>query len=118
MDINQVNETIEELENRETTYDTCIKLASLYIVRDKLTKTGQNKEIIPHPNIFPQYNNYVENKRKYQLKEVSGECLYSCMNLLCLEISDFVHNLYSSCDTEEEKIELKNVISSLNSFLL
>ena len=118
MDINQINETIEQLENGETTFDACNKLASLYIVRDNLIKCWQIAEENPVPYILPCYPNYVENKRKYQLKEASEDCLHSGMNLLCLEISDFIHSLYSSCYTETEKTELKNVISSLNSFLL
>ena len=118
MDINQINATIEQLQAGEATFDTCQKLASLYTVRDKLTQDSQNSEIRSLVNIFPHYTKYAENKRKYQLKEVSADCLYSGMNLLCLEISDFIHSLYSSCETQAEQVELKNVINSLNSFLL
>ena len=118
MDINQINATIEQLQAGEATFDTCQKLASLYTVRDRLTNCEQNSDVKPPTDILPGYMYYVENKRKYQLKEISADCLYSGMTLLCLEISDFIHGLYSSCDTEMEKIELKNVISSLNEFLL
>ena len=118
MDINQINDTIKELESGQTTFDACHKLATLYTIRDRLTKSEQISDVKVLTDIFPCYESYIENKRKYQLKQTSADSLYSCMSLLCLEISDFIHNIYSSCDTEVEKAVLKNVIASLNDFLL
>ncbi len=42
MNIHEINEAIRELENGPTTYHNCMKLASLYIVRDMYGK-GENK---------------------------------------------------------------------------
>ena len=37
MNLNEIEIEIERLENSETTYDSCHKLASLYIIRDNLS---------------------------------------------------------------------------------
>lgn len=50
MNINEINEAIRELENGPTTYHNCMKLASLYIVRDEYGKEGSR-----------QYNMYASN---------------------------------------------------------
>ena len=38
LDLNEINKTILMLEEKDTTYATCERLADLYIVRDHLTQ--------------------------------------------------------------------------------
>lgn len=40
MNMNEINEAIRQLEDGPTTYHNCMKLASLYIVRDMYGKEG------------------------------------------------------------------------------
>lgn len=51
LDIKDIEEAIQELEQGETTYTACSKLASLYIVRDKL---GEKVDLVPESNIDEQ----------------------------------------------------------------
>lgn len=47
MDIDEINRTILMLEDKDTTYATCEKLADLYIVRDHMTglRRGEPLEV-------------------------------------------------------------------------
>lgn len=51
LDINEIEEAIEELEQGDATYTSCSKLASLYIVRDKLS---EKVDLVPESNIDEQ----------------------------------------------------------------
>lgn len=47
MNINEINEAIQTLENKHsTTYDNCIKLAALYIVRDHYYNNNHNEKTV------------------------------------------------------------------------
>ena len=80
LDLEEINNTIEELENSRTTYDNCLKLASLYIVRENISPkekpdTDENKAIYndvvkEYSDILPAYSDYCESKRKYQMNEI------------------------------------------------
>ena len=105
LNLQEIEESIKDLENSSTTYDNCSKLASLYIVRDKMK---QNDVVEDELNdVLPSYKRYVEVKRKYQLKEVTADALYTAFNSLCNEIQEFLHTLYSCTDTEQERAILK-----------
>ena len=41
MDLHEIEEAIRELEQGSCTYNNCMKLASLYIIRDEMKKKGQ-----------------------------------------------------------------------------
>lgn len=46
MNMKEINNTIYELENGETTHASCQKLAALYIVKDHIEGQDPDKEII------------------------------------------------------------------------
>ena len=54
-------------------------------------------------DILPSYLQYINTKRKYQLREISDEAVYINMKALCREIKEFIQTLYSSTDTEKER---------------
>ena len=124
LNLDEINNTIEALENSSTTFETCSKLASLYIVRDKLQNAVQ-REIDASESklndrterelsdILPQYKNYCEIKRKYQLNEVTEKAVYVSMADVCKEIKEFMQTLYSSTDTPKEREMIKNLIDQL-----
>ena len=68
LNLEEINNTIDQLEEGNTTFDNCIKLSALYIVRDKLQSALQS-EIVEEPevvdaienelsDILPQYRKY------------------------------------------------------------
>ena len=112
LNIDEVNNTIAELENGETTFDTCIKLASLYTVKEHYNSI--NDEVVEEYNdILPQYRKYVESKRKYQLGEITEMALEKQTTLVCKEVSEFIRSLYSSTDMPIERELIKSMVNSL-----
>lgn len=99
LNIDEINNTIAELENGSTTFDNCNRLASLYIVRDKLTSHVVDTTEQELNDILSQYRSYCNIKRKFQLHEVSEQIMLDAMQELCREIKEFVQILYSSTDT-------------------
>lgn len=97
LNIEEINNTIEKLENEETTYSNCSKLANLYIVRDHI-KTNSDIVVKEYRDILPSYNSYVEVKQKYQLNKATLNDVETNLKALCREILEFLDILYSSCE--------------------
>lgn len=117
LNIEEINNTIEALENSPTTFDNCMKLSSLYICRDNYNKSLEsagnddtNKEL---NDILPQYRRYVNIKRRYQLGEVAEIAVQNSIKNLCLEIAEFLHTLYSSTDMETERTQIKLMLDEI-----
>lgn len=109
MNIHDVNTTIQKLEQGETTFENCQKLASLYIIRDKYI--GETEKELN--DILPQYKKYVDIKRKYQLGEVSEKLVERQIKIVCKEISEFIHTMYAGTDMPEERKYIENMITGL-----
>lgn len=109
MDLDLVQNTIEELESADTTFSNCQTLASLYIVRDmykpQVSQLLQADEKVAKElsDLFPQYRNYREIKRKYQMKELPDSALSDSMALLCQELREFLILLYNNTELPEER---------------
>lgn len=113
LNIEEINNTIEQLENGSTTFDSCQKLASLYIVRncylDSLSKVVSDKNtndldvIKEYSDILPEYSRYCSIKRKYQLNELGKDVVLESLKCVCKEINEFIHTLYNSTDFSEER---------------
>ena len=112
IDINEINNTIEELENQRLTFDICGKLADLYTIK-KYYEPESDITIKEYNDILPSYNKFCEIKRRYQLSEISEDAVYKQLELLCIEVSEFIHTLYNNTDSQKErdmiKIYLKGV---------
>lgn len=108
MELKDINRTISELEQDSTTFENCEKLASLYIVRDNF-----NQDEVE--DILPQYIKYMDIKKRYQLGEVSEKLVAKQMKLVCKEVSEFLHQLYSSTDLPEEREVFKSMVIGLQS---
>lgn len=109
-----IENTIEELENGETTFDVCTKLASLYIVREHMySKDEPDTTEVELQDILPQYRVYKEVKLKYQKGEIPIDRVLHSLNLLSVEIREFLHTLYSSTDTEEEREQLRQLFDKI-----
>lgn len=125
LDLEEINNTIEELEHSNTTFANCEKLASLYIVRNyfkttelpgyHVSESVYEKDTIKELNdILPQYNIYCETKRKYQLHQLTDEAVILAMKDVCKEILEFITTLYNHTEFEQERVEIENLISELN----
>lgn len=117
LNLEDINNTIQDLENGSTTFDTCNKLASLYIVRQNLQKVVEPKAQSVETelqDILPQYRRYCNIKRRYQLKELTESAVYDAMNRVCTEIKEFLHILYSSTDTQTERNMIKELLQDLS----
>ena len=54
-------------------------------------------------------------KKRYQLGEVSEKLVAKQMKLVCKEVSEFLHQLYSSTDLPEEREVFKSMVIGLQS---
>ena len=115
LSISTINDLIDELENGETSLSNVRNLAALYNVKTHLLGSNRYDSTVKELNdIFPSYLQYVETKRKYQLKEVTDETIYVDMKELCREIKEFIQTLYSSTDTEKERELIKQMIKEIH----
>jgi len=121
MNIEDINRTINELEQDATTFSNCEKLAHLYIVR-QFQKDGLKTmvDVLPSNNIarelsdiFPYYEKYCNAKRDYQLNHGSADIVLSTLQALCREILEFIQILYSSTDIPEERHLIVGILSNI-----
>lgn len=127
LDINEIESTIERLENSSTSYDTCFKLAALYFIHDRYSNATQStpdalNETLDNTeqelnDILPQYRVYCDVKRLYQMGQTSETNVQNAMADLCREIKEFLHILYSSTDTKTERTMIKSLLSELQATL-
>ena len=122
LDMELIEDSIKDLEQKPTTFENCENLAILYICRlmnkhpNNLMVTTQNdvlsKDSISElEDIFPAYCKYVETKRRYQQYEVVDKMLIYAMEDLCRELTEFVSTLYSNTETEAERALIIKMIS-------
>lgn len=106
MNINTINEAIETLENSETTVENVTKLSTLYIVRDHL-KTQENSVENELSDILPAYLHYIEEKRRFQMKEISEDIVIERFSETCKQLKEFICALYSGTNSWKERKKLK-----------
>ena len=113
LELDEINNTIAELENGPTTFDTCMKLASLYTVRNnfKAETVEENAVKKELSDILPHYEAYCDTKRRYQLGQIGKDQVIRSIQTVCKEITEFINTLYSSTDMEEEREILTATLS-------
>jgi len=112
MDINIIDYTISELEENAETLDDLADLANLYIVRDKIKSKDVTQS--EYNDILPTYNQYVNNKRAYQLGQINEGAVIKDIKSLCTEIQEFIDTLYSCTDMNKERKCIKDMLFSLH----
>lgn len=119
MDMYMIDSTIEELEQSDTNFSNCDKLAMLYIIKDHYKKyppvlRGLCDEVEEELNdIAPQYKKYCDIKREYQLGNTQKESVIKSIRLVTTEIKEFITILYNNTDMQEERKELKEMLRTL-----
>jgi len=114
MDLSTINNLIDELEKSDTLLYNVRNLSALYNVKSHLI--GDNKfggTVKELNDILPSYLEYVNLKRKYQLKEISIDTVIIQLENVCKEITEFLQTLYRGTDTEEERKYIHNLINQL-----
>ena len=111
--IDELNEEITIVENEPATHTSMQKLANLYTVRDHML--SDNKVVAEYKDILPSYSVYCNNKKKYQLGEITETPVIQSMSNLGKEIKEFLQAIYSSTESD---LERQTLFSALNDFLL
>lgn len=111
MNIDEITNTITELENGPTTFETCMKLASLYTVRDNLHTDVVKSEYF---DILPSYESYADIKKRYSNGEISIDAVTQRLSFLSEEIYQFIQTLYASTESPEERDILNKLQNKLN----
>lgn len=107
LDIKDIEEAIQELEQGETTYTACSKLASLYIVRDKL---GEKVDLVPESNIDEQISD-IHNLFVTYMRDRNIANLNNMLDSTYKMISE----LYHTCSDPNERNIFHKFIDSLSS---
>ena len=124
LDMDMVNRTIDELENSDTTFTNCERLAWLYIVKQHHERVGNltvedespgasglvKKEL---SDIFPYYEKYCGIKREFQLHRTEKEEVLTALTAVCQEIREFLDTLYNSTDIPEERHLIVRKLSNI-----
>lgn len=116
MNITTIQEEIERLQEADTTYSNCSKLADLYIVQEYMQDKSSNNtdEVIEeYQDILPMYKIYCEKKKRYERKELPEEAIIAAMQDVSTEIKEFIQTLYANIDTEKEKDILIETIATI-----
>lgn len=122
LNIDEINNTIEQLESGATTYDNCIKLSALYNVKEHIENglKGQINEsetvLKEYDDILPQYKSYCDIKRKYQLHETTEQAVEVSIKDVCKEINEFIHTLYNNTDMQIERDCIKQMTKEIGVF--
>lgn len=110
LNLEEIDKTIQELENGETTFGTCQKLSYLYIVREHFAK--DDVVIAEYNDILPSYSKYCKVKRKFQLNELPDTDIQPALLAVCKEVKEFLLILYNNTDTQNERELLREMLNS------
>ena len=120
LDMQLVENTIQELEDNDTTFNNCEKLASLYIVRHFNSAALNQVSAIENDivgkeltDILPNYQRYCEIKRQYQLTGTEKEAVLTHIAAVCKEVLEFLHMLYNNTDLPEERHIIEQNLSNI-----
>ena len=120
MNLAEVNEAIQELQESSLTLSNARNLSALLNVRDYLQNSAQSfPDNLEHElnDILPQYKNYCEVKRRYQLNQASDDDIVIAMRSVCKEVKEFLLILYQNTDTKIERIMLIYMVSEVQEAL-
>lgn len=121
MNIADINKCIAMLEQGETTYSNCQKLASLLTVKNYFTQSPKESKMsdLEHAqkelaDILPHYNKYCHLKADFQRNLIGKEPVLESLGIVCKEIKEYLQALYSSTDMPEERILLEELIKNFS----
>lgn len=113
MDLQEIDDLIARMENGQITDFTYVELASLYIIREHLTKPVETMVDGVSEEILPCYCTYIDKRRRQQRKELSEDACISDLDELCCEIQDFIEALYLQCLLGKERRRVLKMLDDL-----
>lgn len=116
MNIAEVDEAINELQESSLTLSNARNLSALVNVREYLQNAIQSKPDSLEAelnDVLPQYKNYCEVKRQYQLKQASEDDIVIALRKVCKEVKEFLLILYQNTDMKIERTMIKNMMSDV-----
>lgn len=112
--LDEVEATIQELEQQKLTMDSCQKLAVLYTVRDH-NKPQTVAATSQPPSIMPSYSTYCMDKRKYQLGQITETAIIDDIRYVCSDLLLLVQRIYNGTDTDAEREQIRAILKEINS---
>lgn len=119
LNFQDIQETIEKLEQSPTNLPNCEKLACLYIVRDHMKQS----ENISHENVsethpvLPNYKEYCTKKQYYQKRQITKQETLPCIRGVCNDLKEFAKMLVENSDSEDERMELRKTFKEIGTLL-
>jgi hypothetical protein len=65
-------------------------------------------------SVFQNYNNYIQAKRDYQMRNIPKDKLLYTLEVFSQELKDFFAKLYRNTDTPEEREIIISLINNIN----
>ena len=120
MNLAEVNEATKELLNGPLTLSNARNLSALITIQSYMKNAIQSKPdgLEQELNdILPQYKEYCNIKRGYQLGKLSDTDLIVAMRHVCKEVNEFLLSLYENTETAEERTMLKTMLKDVQNAL-
>ena len=113
MEIKDVQDAINRLEQDITTPDNISELADPYIIQDNL-RQGLNPVITELNDILPAYTQYLQDKREFQLGNVSENLVITGIKQVCRELFELICTIYKGTDMGIERHYISKLILDLH----
>ena len=114
LNLSEINNLIDDLEQSDTSLSNIRNLSALYNVKSHIIGSKTYDNVIKELNdILPSYLQYIEVKRKYQMKEITEEAVITYIQNVCTEIKEFIHTLYTGTDLPKEREIIKQMIKEM-----
>ena len=120
MNLTEVNDATKELLNGPLTLSNARNLSALITIQSYMKNAIQSKPdgLEQELNdILPQYKEYCNIKRGYQLGKLSDTDLIVAMRRVCKEVNEFLLSLYENTETAEERTILKTMLKDVQNAL-
>lgn len=105
IDLEEIDATIEELENGRITLQTCNDLANLYIIKDHLL----SEDLLPNSTVDETMGDVQELLVKYMIERD-----IITLNILLSNLTKIISELYHTTTNPTEIVEFKEFIQNLN----
>lgn len=102
IDIDEIEETIQELEGGELTLSSCADLAHLYIIRDHIDALPQSDINENMQDLQDMIIEYMINRDIVQL------------NILLTKLSQIISELYHTAESDDERVEFRDFIYNIS----
>lgn len=108
IDLQEIENTIAELENGKITLNTCNDLANLYIIKDHL----KDRDLIPESNMDEDLMDIQSLLVRYMMDRD-----IITLNIMLSALLKMLSELYHTCETPNEKTEFMDFAENVNKII-